>query len=65
MLQVAEVNSIISSCNNFEMSNNRIKDRLRTILRQRGAGGIIGLQNTFREFDIDGNGQLSWEEFVL
>ena len=46
-------------------SNNRIKDRLRTILRQRGAGGIIGLQNIFREFDINGDGQLSWEEFVL
>ena len=47
------------------MSNNRIKDRLRTILKQRGPGGMIGLQKTFRDFDLDGNGRLTWEEFVL
>lgn len=45
------------------MNTTRVKQRLQTILKQRGVRGVIGLQQSFNEFDLDKNGTLSWEEF--
>jgi hypothetical protein len=45
------------------MSTGRIKQRLQSVLKQRGVKGMIGLLAAFREFDTDGSGQLNWEEF--
>ena len=47
------------------MNTSRVKQRLQTILKQRGVRGLIGLQQSFDEFDLDKNGTLSWEEFNL
>ena len=47
------------------MSTTRVKQRLQAILKQRGVRGLIGLQQAFQEFDLDKNGNLSWEEFNL
>jgi hypothetical protein len=48
------------------MSNTaRVKERLQQILKQRGVRGLIGLQQSFHDFDLDRNGSLSWEEFNL
>jgi Ca2+-binding EF-hand superfamily protein len=44
------------------MNANRIKQRLIATLKLRG-GGVLALVNAFKEFDADGNGSLSWEEF--
>lgn len=43
------------------MSASRIKERLSAALKSRG--GTLSLMNVFKEFDSDGDGQLSWEEF--
>ena len=45
------------------MSTSRIKQRLQTVLRQRGLKGMIGLLAAFREFDVDKSGNLNWDEF--
>jgi hypothetical protein len=47
------------------MSTVRVRQRLQTILKQRGVKGLIGLKQSFQEFDLDKNGNLSWEEFNL
>jgi Ca2+-binding EF-hand superfamily protein len=45
------------------MSTARIKQRLQTVLKQRGIKGMVGLLSAFREFDLDHSGHLNWEEF--
>ena len=47
------------------MSTNRVKQRLQQVLKQRGVKGLIGLKQSFQDFDLDKNGSLSWEEFNL
>jgi Ca2+-binding EF-hand superfamily protein len=39
-----------------------VKQRLQATLKARGYG-LISLLNSFKEFDINGDGELSWEEF--
>ena len=41
-----------------------IIDKLKTLLKNRGAHGIIGLGRSFRVLDEDGNGSLNLGEFV-
>ncbi len=42
--------------------NIRVKQRLQAALKQQ-SGGLLGLSNLFKEYDIDQSGALSWEEF--
>lgn len=42
--------------------NNRVLQRLQAALKQQ-SGGLLGLANLFKSFDVDGSGALSWEEF--
>lgn len=44
------------------MSVERVKQRLQAVLKQRGYG-LLGLLNSFQEFDLNGDGELSWDEF--
>lgn len=42
--------------------NERVRQRLQAALKQQ-SGGLLRLANLFKEFDTDGSGALSWEEF--
>lgn len=42
--------------------NNRVLQRLQAALKQQ-SGGLLGLANLFKTYDLDGSGSLSWEEF--
>ncbi len=42
--------------------NVRVKQRLQASLKQQ-SGGLLGLSNLFKEYDLDGSGALNWEEF--
>lgn len=44
------------------MSGEKIKLKLKAALHQRGSG-LLPLATVFKEFDVDGSGQLNWEEF--
>ena len=40
----------------------KLKQRLQASLRKQSTG-LLGLANLFKEYDSDGSGSLSWEEF--
>ena len=42
--------------------NNKVKQRLQAALKEQ-SGGLLGLSNLFKTYDLDGSGELSWEEF--
>src|ERR1700742_758778 len=44
------------------MSSVRLKKRLQAALKLKGYG-VLSLVNAFREIDLNGDGELSWEEF--
>lgn len=46
----------------LNMSALKVKQKWQAALKQRG-GGMLSLVNSFKEFDKDGDGFLSWEEF--
>ncbi len=43
-------------------ANYRVVQRLQAGLKQQ-SGGLLGLANLFKSFDLDNSGSLSWEEF--
>lgn len=43
------------------MSSSRLIDKFRSYLKTRG--GTLILANTFKEFDSDNSGAISWDEF--
>ena len=43
-------------------ANEKLKQRLQASLRKQTTG-LLGLANLFKEYDTDGSGALSWEEF--
>eukprot|EP01038_Epipyxis_sp_PR26KG_P004385 gene4385-6201_t len=44
------------------MSSARVRQKLQASLKQQSQG-LLGLANLFKEYDTDGSGALSWEEF--
>lgn len=42
--------------------NEKVRQRFQAALKQQ-SGGLLGLANLFKEYDTDGSGSLSWEEF--
>jgi Ca2+-binding EF-hand superfamily protein len=42
--------------------NSKVKQRFQAALKQQ-SGGLLGLANLFKQYDTDGSGALSWEEF--
>lgn len=42
--------------------NEKVRQRFQAALKQQ-SGGLLGLANLFKEYDADGSGALSWEEF--
>lgn len=44
------------------MSTKRVRERLKATLRTKGYG-LLGLANSFKEYDKNNDGEISWEEF--
>jgi Ca2+-binding EF-hand superfamily protein len=64
------VHRTILSCSNEKKTifvvgmsvNNKVRQRLQAALKEQ-SGGLLGLANLFKTFDLDNSGELSWEEF--